>query len=113
MAGAADEEGADAGEVELAASPDAAYEQRRFLRQAAQMAPVAELMLESYMAELMEVVGSATRLQSELDVLDGQFSLMLASTRNRLLRLDLAVSLVALTLTAAGAVGGIFGMNVP
>jgi hypothetical protein len=71
----------------------------------------AEVLLEAYLAEVELVLGRAKGLRDELDAAADQVELVLATGRNRLLRAEVGLTTLTLTLTASTVVSGFFGMN--
>ena len=72
---------------------------------------VIELLLEAYVAELDAVSRELDGLSQELDSNEKQVSHLLATTRNRLLLVDIVISLTSLVLGVWASVFGAFGMN--
>lgn len=72
-----------------------------------------ELLLESYLGEVEAAMSDARRLETDAETAERQLSLMLASSRNALLRTDLTISVIGVVLAMLSVVGGFFGMNVP
>jgi hypothetical protein len=72
-----------------------------------------ELLLESYLGEVEAAMGEARTLQSDTETAERQLSLVLAASRNALLRVDVTVSVVSVALALLSVVGGFMGMNVP
>lgn len=72
-----------------------------------------ELLLESYLGEVEAAMSDARTMQADTETAERQLSLVLAASRNALLRVDVTVSVVSVALSLLAVVGGFMGMNVP
>jgi hypothetical protein len=71
-----------------------------------------EVLLEAYLAETEQLLQRATRLREALDDCEGQVNLQLATGRNRLMRVEVGLSTLTLSLTLCTVVSSYLGMNV-
>ncbi len=74
-------------------------------------ANVLELLIEAYVAEIDSVTRDLGGLTQELESAEKQFSLLLSTTRNRLLVTDIGISMTSLVLGLWSSVFGAWGMN--
>jgi len=72
---------------------------------------VLELLIEAYVAEIDSVTRDLGGLTQELESAEKQFSLLLSTTRNRLLVTDIGISMTGLVLGLWSSVFGAWGMN--
>ena len=72
---------------------------------------VLELLIEAYVAEIDAVTRDLGGLTQELESAEKQFSLLLSTTRNRLLVTDIGISMTGLVLGLWSSVFGAWGMN--
>jgi hypothetical protein len=72
----------------------------------------AEVLLEAYLGETEQLLLRARRLRDALADCEGQVNLQLATGRNRLMRVEVGLSTLTLSLTVCTVVSGYLGMNV-
>lgn len=70
-----------------------------------------EMLLEAYMQVIDELVNRADLLSDAIEDLEDLVMIHLDTLRNRLLSVELAMSVVSMTFGFGGVVGGVFGMN--
>jgi magnesium transporter len=70
-----------------------------------------EMLLEAYMQVVDELVNRADLLSNEIEDTEDLVMIHLDTLRNRLLSVELALSVVSMTFGFGGFMGGIFGMN--
>jgi CorA-like Mg2+ transporter protein len=71
----------------------------------------AEVLLESYLAEIEGVISRAKLLREDLESGESQLNLVLANNRNRLLKTEIGITTVTMCMTACAVVSGYFGQN--
>lgn len=71
-----------------------------------------ETLLEAYLQVIDEHVNHAALLNDAIDDTEDLVSIHLDTLRNRLLSIDLVLSVVSMTFSFGGVVAGVFGMNV-
>jgi magnesium transporter len=71
----------------------------------------AEMLLEAYMQFVDDLVNRADLLSDEIEDTEDLVMIHLDTLRNRLLSVELAMSVVSMTFAFGGLVGGVFGMN--
>jgi len=72
---------------------------------------VAEVLLESYLAEIEGVISRSKLLREDLEAGENQLNLVLANNRNRLLKTEIGITTVTMCMTACAVVSGYMGMN--
>ncbi|RYY36185.1 hypothetical protein EON62_01955 [archaeon] len=70
----------------------------------------AEVLLESYLAEVEAVITKAKLAREDVEASEHQLNLVLANNRNRLLKTEIGITTMTMTMTACSVVAGIFGM---
>lgn len=73
----------------------------------------AETLLEAYLQVIDEHVNLATLLNDAIDDTEDLVMIHLDTLRNRLLSVELMLSVVSMTFTLGGVIAGVFGMNLP
>jgi magnesium transporter len=71
----------------------------------------AEILIENYVAQLDDVLSEVAELQSSIDVSEEYFRLTLDSQRNKIMKMNLLLTLGTFSTACAGVVTGVFGMN--
>jgi len=67
--------------------------------------------LEAYVKHASSLASTAQQNISRLQAASSHINLLLSSTRNRLLHLEIRVAITTLAFSAGGIIAGIFGMN--
>lgn len=70
-----------------------------------------ELILENYVSQFVDISQEAYSLRKRIEATQGIIELQLDSHRNEMLKMNLMISMSALSLAFSTAVTGIFGMN--
>jgi len=70
-----------------------------------------EILLETYIRQIGNIVSEITQLQHEIVATDEFLTIQLDSVRNKIMRLNLILSIGTLTTTLCSVIVGIFGMN--
>ncbi|KZO92490.1 hypothetical protein CALVIDRAFT_540947 [Calocera viscosa TUFC12733] len=70
-----------------------------------------ELLLEAYVKHASSLASTAQQNISRLQAASSHINLLLSSTRNRLLHLEIRVAITTLAFSAGGIIAGILGMN--
>lgn len=71
----------------------------------------AEILIENYVAQLDDILSEVAELQSSIDVSEEYFRLTLDSQRNKIMKMNLLLTLGTFSTACAGVVTGVFGMN--
>lgn len=71
-----------------------------------------EIMLEAYLQVIDEYVNHASLLNEAIDDTEDLVMIHLDTLRNRLLSVELALSVVSMTFGIGGVIAGVFGMNI-
>lgn len=72
-----------------------------------------EMLLEAYLQSVDELVNQSTLLSDGIEDTEDLVMIHLDTLRNRLLTVELALSVVSMTFGVGGMISGIFGMNLP
>lgn len=72
-----------------------------------------EMLLEAYLQGVDELVNQGTLLSDGIEDTEDLVMIHLDTLRNRLLTVELALSVVSMTFAVGGVISGIFGMNLP
>lgn len=72
-----------------------------------------EMLLEAYMQVIDELVNRAVLLNDRIDDTEDLVMIHLDTLRNKLLSVELALSVFSMTFGFGGMVSGVFGMNLP
>lgn len=72
-----------------------------------------EMLLEAYLQSVDEIVNQTTLSSEQIDDTEDLVMIHLDTMRNRLLSVELALSVVSMTFGVGSMVSGIFGMNLP
>lgn len=72
-----------------------------------------EVLLETYLQVIDEIVNSAQLLDDAIDDTEGLVQIHLDTLRNHLLTVELSLSVVTMMCTCGSVISGVFGMNFP
>lgn len=72
-----------------------------------------EMLLEAYLQGIDELVNNSSLLSGSIEDTEDLVMIHLDSLRNRLLSVELAMSVVSMTFGFGSMIGGVFGMNLP